>query len=211
MRNLLILIVIGAGFWYWYENHSPSAHKQGVYDENGNPIVQVFTATGCNPCKDSIKELTNRNVPFKEIVINPANQADDNVKIWRKVAGSRLPLILSGKQKLIGNSKAQLASLLGENFDTTYLTDTEKRYFSKHFEVDGSPKIVMYGTSWCPFCAKLRKEFQEAGIDYLEIDIEQSGEQALMSRVMEINGYPATWVGYTRVNGTTLSDVKDYL
>ena len=101
-----------------------------------------------------------------------------------------------------------MAGILGINFGDEYLSRTEKRYYKNHFYADGSPKIVMYGTDWCPYCKKLREEFEANNVDYIEIDVEKSGEMETMLKTMEIYGYPATWVGYTRVNGSNLKAVN---
>jgi mycoredoxin len=31
----------------------------------------------------------------------------------------------------------------------------------------------MYSTTWCGYCRRLKKQLDEAGISYLEVDIEQ--------------------------------------
>ena len=100
------------------------------------------------------------------------------------------------------------ATMLGRSFGEKYLTGFEKRLFRKHFYEDGSPKIVMYGADWCPYCKKLRDEFHANGVDYIEIDVDRSAYKDEILRTMQINGYPATWVGYTRVRGTDLSAVE---
>ena len=45
-------------------------------------------------------------------------------------------------------------------------------------------------------------------VDYIEIDVEKSAYKNRIIKTMEIGGYPATWVGYTRVNGTDLRAVN---
>ena len=35
------------------------------------------------------------------------------------------------------------------------------------------PKLVMYATDWCPYCAEARAWFAEEGIAYTEYDIEK--------------------------------------
>ena len=58
---------------------------------------------------------------------------------------------------------------------------------------------------------KLREEFDANDVDFIEIDVEKSGEMQTMAETMEIYGYPAPWVGYTRVNGTNLKAVNAVL
>ncbi len=66
----------------------------------------------------------------------------------------------------------------------------------------------MYGADWCGYCRKLRNEFTENGVDFIEIDVDRHPSKDKIMRTMEISGYPATWVGYTRVNGSNLRAVN---
>jgi glutaredoxin len=152
--------------------------------------------------------LDTRGVAYQEKSLDLSNEQDEDVKHWRSISDNMLPLTLAGNSKVKGSNKWELIGLLGENFGDKYLTQDEKVYFSRHFDTGGSPVVVLYGTSWCPGCAALRKDFQEHGVSYVDIDVERSGEFDKLTRVMEIPGYPATWVGYTRVHGTTFSDIK---
>lgn len=161
-------------------------------------------------CVDIIKKLERRNVPFETIHLNPNNQ-DDNFQRWKKVAKNTLPFVLIGNKAYITKSNTRIVTILGENFGEKYLTDNEKRYFPKHFYVDGYPKIVMYGTSSCPNCAKLKRQLEDGNIDYLEVDVKKSGEEKLMSDTMEIETYPTIWIGYNKSYGITLDVIERYL
>lgn len=209
MRKLFYLVVILGFFGLWREGKLPDfSENEGAYDENGNPMVLIFTVQNCGkPCLDSLQILKKRRVPFKHLVVNEQNRQDEEFRLWKKFGRNLFPFIIAGNSTVMSSSQAQLVGLLGENFGTKYLTHMEKKYFKQHFYADGSPRIVMYGADWCPYCAKLRKEFHAEKVDYLEIDVEKSGEKKMMSQVMQIAGYPATWVGYTRVNGTTLDAI----
>jgi glutaredoxin len=210
MRKLILIIAIGVGYWYWDKGELPFMSTAGAYDDEGNPIVWIFTVKGCGKaCQLGIDGLKRRRVAFEEKQIDPDNDADENEKLWLTVRKSNgFPLIVAGKEKIVGSGKAAIASILGKNFGDKYLSRTEKRYFKKHFYPDGMPRIVMYGADWCPYCKKLRREFNENNVDFLEIDVEESGEKETMSKTMEIHGYPATWVGYTRVNGSNIRAIN---
>ena len=210
MKKLRIIGVVAALVWFKFGANSGS--NVNAVDANGNPVVMVFTVDNCQGhCKKATKELTKRNVPFEEMKINPANGDDLNTIKWKKMGKRGFPYIASGKERVTGSSKAQIASLLGVTYGDKYLTRAEKRYYSKHFNSDGSPKIIMYGADWCPYCAKLKKEFEDEGIDYTEIDVEKQKRKKKLVRVMGISGYPTTYVGYSRVDGSTLKDVKKKL
>lgn len=206
MRKLIIFVLIVGGLAYWQKH---SASDAVALDESGNPVVLIYTAKQCNaPCQGALDVLNARGVPYQNIVLDLMDEQDEDVKHWRSISDNMLPLTLAGNSKVKSSSKWELIGLLGENFGDQYLTNDERPYFARHFDASGAPKVVLYGTSWCPGCAALRKDFREQGIDFVDIDVERSGEFNRMTQVMEIGGYPATWVGYTRVHGTTFNDIK---
>ena len=34
-------------------------------------------------------------------------------------------------------------------------------------------QLTVYATSWCPYCAYLRADLAEAGVEYVEIDVDR--------------------------------------
>ncbi len=46
--------------------------------------------------------------------------------------------------------------------------------------------IVMYSTQWCPDCRRAKQFFDERGVPYTAIDIENDPDAA--RRVLELNG-----------------------
>ncbi len=205
MNKIIGVIVVLAVIWFVNKDSN-----EGVYDVNGDPTVIVFTIDQCKDlCKEVITDLTNRRVPFNELMIDPSLQNDENVELWNKLGRGGFPFIVAGEEQVVGNSKAQLASLLGLIFDQKYLTSIEKKYYKNHFYSDGKPKIVLYGTDWCKFCAKLRKDFKNENMDYADIDVESARSKKELMGTLEIGGYPAVWVGYKRLRRTGIEDVKD--
>lgn len=51
---------------------------------------------------------------------------------------------------------------------------------------DATPDLIMYSTTWCGYCRRLKTQLQEAGISYTEIDIEQ--DPASAEFVGSVNG-----------------------
>ncbi|QIS15139.1 mycoredoxin [Nocardia arthritidis] len=51
---------------------------------------------------------------------------------------------------------------------------------------DVNPTLTMYSTTWCGYCRRLKKQLEEAGISYVEIDIEQ--DPASAEFVGSVNG-----------------------
>lgn len=51
---------------------------------------------------------------------------------------------------------------------------------------DATPDLTMYSTTWCGYCRRLKKQLDESGISYIEIDIEQ--DPASAEFVGSVNG-----------------------
>lgn len=45
---------------------------------------------------------------------------------------------------------------------------------------------VMYTTTWCGYCQRLKAQMRSAGIEFREVDVEQ--DPAAEQRVIELNG-----------------------
>jgi glutaredoxin 3 len=65
-----------------------------------------------------------------------------------------------------------------------------------------APKVVMYATSWCPYCARARQLLGRKGIALQEIDIEAvpGGREEMMSRSGR-RTVPQIFIGETHVGG----------
>ncbi len=64
-----------------------------------------------------------------------------------------------------------------------------------------SHQVVMYATSWCPYCQKARNYFREQGIPYVEYDIEKNAEARAAYRAFGGRGIPVIFVGKRRMDG----------
>ena len=210
MGKLILIVAIGFGVWSWHNGKLPFSSEAGAFDANDNPLVYLFTVSNCGaPCKMGRKDLERRRVDFEEKQVDINNDDDANTLLWKSMRqNNNFPLIVAGSERVVGADRPQIAGILGMSFGERYLSKSEKRYFRNHFYADGSPKIVMYGTDWCGYCKKLRGEFEANDIDYIEIDVEKSGEQQKIAETMGVYGYPTTWVGYARVRGSNLKAVK---
>jgi len=63
------------------------------------------------------------------------------------------------------------------------------------------PEVVMYATSWCPYCKKARAFFNKHGIAYVEYDVEHDGKAWRENRKLGGGGVPTIVVGDKVVSG----------
>lgn len=66
------------------------------------------------------------------------------------------------------------------------------------------PKVVMYATGWCPYCARARRLLESKGVTFEEIDVEARPE-ARAEMVRRSGGQrtvPQIFVGDTHVGGS---------
>jgi glutaredoxin len=57
-------------------------------------------------------------------------------------------------------------------------------------------RVVMFGTSWCPYCAKARALFAANGVRFSELDLEKDGTaEAFQRDVMGLSGFPTIVIG----------------
>ncbi|WP_220338371.1 glutaredoxin family protein [Wenzhouxiangella sediminis] len=63
------------------------------------------------------------------------------------------------------------------------------------------PRVIMYATDWCPYCAKARQYFADNGIRYTEYDIDEDPAARRRYEAMDATGVPVILVGDTRING----------
>jgi len=63
------------------------------------------------------------------------------------------------------------------------------------------PEVVMYATSWCPYCAQARAYFKQSGIAYVEHDVEKSARARADFRRLGGRAVPLIVVGREKMNG----------
>jgi len=66
-----------------------------------------------------------------------------------------------------------------------------------------SEPVVMYVTSWCPYCARARALLRSKGVAFQEIDIEAQPEQReAMSRRSGRSTVPQIFIGERHIGGS---------
>lgn len=82
---------------------------------------------------------------------------------------------------------------------------TEPLQLAAMADYDKEEKVVMYATSWCPYCQQARNHFRQQGIAYTEYDIERDAEAKRRYQAFGGRGIPVIFVGKRRMNGFSVS------
>jgi glutaredoxin len=198
MKKLIVLaIVLFAGYKFHQNGYSFSGAK-GAVDSSGRPKVVLFVGPGCGAHCDAVRDvLRQRGVVFEEIDI----AGPDGAPVSNKYGVTRYPVTLIGKTEILGDNVEAVSAGLAEAFGKDVLTPGEQRTMAGHFDPQGKAKVVMYATSWCPYCKQQREFFAAKGIPYQEIDVEASSDGNQTYQALKGNGYPLTYVGYRRFSG----------
>ena len=65
-----------------------------------------------------------------------------------------------------------------------------------------APAVLMYTTSWCPYCARARSLLEEKGVAVREIDVDVApGARAEMQHKSGRTTVPQIFIGTTHVGG----------
>jgi glutaredoxin 3 len=74
-----------------------------------------------------------------------------------------------------------------------------------------APAVVMYTTSWCPYCERARQLLRRKQVAVTEIDVESAPEKrAEMQRKSGRRTVPQIFIGDTHVGGSDdLHDLED--
>ncbi len=64
-----------------------------------------------------------------------------------------------------------------------------------------APKVVMYATGWCPYCARARQLLAGKGVAFEEIDVEATGREEMIRRSGR-RTVPQVFIGDTHVGGS---------
>jgi glutaredoxin len=100
--------------------------------------------------------------------------------------------------------KAELKEIAG-NISSFKTVEIEAFKFDPSLVTVGSKSsgksVVMYSTSWCGYCKKARKHFEQNKIPYQEYDIEKSKQAARDYKKLKGRGVPVILIGDRRMNG----------
>jgi glutaredoxin len=190
MKKLLVLGLLMFSAYKLYQYV-----VNGYGNDNSSPeIVQLFVGPDCkNLCTDVEAILNSRNVNYELIdVSTPEGQ---------KYGIHQYPVTQIGKNKILGNGRAQVVSALINAYGDAVLTPAERTAMRGHFDENGNPVVVLYGTQWCGHCKRQREYFASNDIEYYDVDAETSSIGKFAYETLQGGGYPLTYVGYKRFDG----------
>jgi glutaredoxin len=78
--------------------------------------------------------------------------------------------------------------------------DVIKQESKPSLETKKNPEVILYGTSWCPYCHKARDFFRSRGIDFIDYDIEKDKEAAIRKKQLDTKG----GVPFVIINGRSI-------
>lgn len=198
MKKLLVLAFIAFAGYKFYQNGFSFSRPNGAFDKHGKPLVVLFVGPGCEaPCERIQGVLKSRGINYEEISV----AGPDGAPVANKYGIDRFPTTLIGKQEILGDDIMRITSSLAEAYGSEVLTRMERMAMDNHFDAQGHAKIVMYATSWCPYCKKQREFFNANNIPFDEIDVEASKSNEILYSALQGTGYPLTYVGYRRFPG----------
>jgi len=66
-----------------------------------------------------------------------------------------------------------------------------------------APKVVMYSSDWCPYCARARRLLEGRGVAYEEIDVDVvPGARAQMEARSGRDTIPQIFIGDSHIGGS---------
>jgi glutaredoxin-like YruB-family protein len=68
--------------------------------------------------------------------------------------------------------------------------------------------VLIYTTSWCPYCRKVKRYFRAAGIPYTEFDVEKSEAAFREYERISGRGVPVIKIGSTVINGYDTNAIR---
>lgn len=208
MKKILIIIAVIGGFYYLQPQLFTGLLKgKGAFDAQGNAQIIVFSYDGCGRyCDDAIAMIKKTKQDFEHIIVSPNSAGEETMKSYG-LSTRNFPGIIVGNEKFNGFYPHKLKPVLVDHFGTSVLSGPERRIMKTHFNKDGSPKFIFYGTSWCGYCKKLRNYLTENNVTFTELDVEKDSKAMGYFKALGGKGYPFAFIGHTQVDGGNLSAV----
>jgi glutaredoxin len=212
MKKIIILLIMAGGAYWGYGNLDSFMSGPGAFDESGKPLVLLFTMNECGqPCADVVADLRSRGVAFEEINAG----TDEGRSRIEKFGVMQVPLTVIGDAKVVGTNLTAIESALGEVTGMTAYSPAVQQVMKNHFDAGGNPRVVLYGTTTCPYCTKMRSYLDGRKVAYEFQDVAASTSARSDFDILRGRGYPLTYVGFRRIDGYDVNKidqaVKDLL
>jgi len=159
----------------------------------------LFVVDRCKPCEQAADLLDERGANFRQV--NLDSDADAVQMLEDAGGGNSVPVLVIGDNRLDGFNEQTMLGFVATHQDASVLSDAERRAAAQHFDANGTPRLVMYGTDWCPHCKRARTWMSDSGIDWLDRDPEKDEAAGADFSALGSGGYPTFFVGYQRVQG----------
>ena len=200
MKKFLVVVAcIGLAYFVKPELFSGVTQHFGSSSGVNEGEVVLFTFDDCGRfCEDGIALLERKDIAFQHYNV----ASEENRKKWESMGGGNpFPVVHIGSTTLHGYDRMKWLQALAEQHGEDVFTRKQREAMASHFYSDGSDKVVMYATEWCPYCKKARKFFTDNAITYTEVDVEKSAQGLGYYEALEGTGYPLIYVGTKRFSG----------
>ena len=170
MKKVIILVaIVAAAFLVYQHVFNPSS------DEN-----MMFTLNDCELCEIAIELLDAYEIEYTEYNLD---ESDENVELFKKYKGRRLPLIFIDGERI-------------EAPDETFLNIA----INGLFESDNN-EVVVYTKPGCGWCVKTVEYFQDNDIEFAEYDITESDDYNERFLALGGHGVPFIVIGDNLISG----------
>lgn len=195
---MAIICLIAFAIWKTYFNQD--SNEFGFNAANHSNDI-LFTSSACGaPCVDAKSVVGRTSANIEEVVLS----YDDKASMARLEAvggGSEVPvLVTSNGTRIDGFNEVQYLSAIADAAGLESVPAEAGQILGTHFD-GNQPKLVMYATAWCPYCAKARKFMGDEGIAYEERDVEKNSDYMAMYKWLDSSGYPLIYYGAKRLQG----------
>ncbi len=206
MRKIIFIGIVIALALYFKPSIFGNNSQKAAFTEDGKAKVVLFTHSECGKVCDEAVIHVRKKQPFADVldIKDPENEK----RFYKMTESQGLPYLIVGQYHQKGFNAKRFNETLYTAIGKTALDFREKNIYDSHFYYDGTPKLVMYGTSWCGYCAKAREHFKENNMEYIEWNVERDSQANRRYKILEGAGYPLIYVGTQRVNGFNMAQVE---
>jgi glutaredoxin len=182
-RVVLVLVLLG-GLYAWQNQYE--LKRWWRVQSGAAPVtsagITIYTARGCGPCEQAIRLLQGggQSVTVRNIDTDASARAE-----FEDAGAGAMPLIVDGAREMRGFNPELLTAWYVERVRTGQRLEQAGVYRA------GEARLpVLYGTTWCPYCAQARKYFDDKGIAFRDLDIEHDAEAKRQYEALGLSGVP---------------------